>query len=178
MLANSGLMTPPCGVPSLLDSLLDLPARFVLPSRLALRNPSTSPSTRPSAMCSRTRSMSRSWGIAVEVALDVHVHDMHVPCFSTVPPRAAVRLYNRVRAGTHSCADGKAVFKDWLDDHSQRCLHHAVGDRGYPQRSLFRAAGFRDPDPFDRLGLIGAFLEMLSSRRAADFGCLSRSALS
>jgi hypothetical protein len=56
---------------------------------------------------------------------------------------------------------GEAVFKNGFYHHSHRRLHHAVGDRGYPQRPLFRAARFFNPHPFDRLGLIGALVEVL-----------------
>ena len=40
-------------------------------------------------------------------------------------------------------------------------MHYAVGDRRYPQGSLFRAARFGDPYPFDWLGLVGASFQML-----------------
>ena len=52
-------------------------------------------------------------------------------------------------------------------------LHDAIFYRGDSQRSFFAAARFRDPDPFDGLGLIRLLCELLlkgEQPRLAVFG--------
>lgn len=56
---------------------------------------------------------------------------------------------------------GKFALEDWFNNHSYGGLHDAISDRGDSQWSFFAAAGFRDHDPFDCLGLVGAFAEVL-----------------
>lgn len=96
----------------------------------------------------------------VEVALDVHVHDMRVPCLKQFF-HTSQRVLATASGAEPVAVFGEAVFEDWLDGHSHRCLHHAVGDRRNTQRSLLRAARLFNPHPFDRLGLIGALLQLL-----------------
>ena len=99
-------------------------------------------------------------GDRVEVALDVHVHDVRVPCAKQFF-HAPQRIFTSAPGAESVAVCGETVFENGLYDHSHRCLHHAVGDCRDAQRPLFRAARFFDPHPFDWFGLIGVSLQLL-----------------
>ena len=98
--------------------------------------------------------------MALEVAFQVHVHDMHMPAF-----QQRIHLPQGVPAtasGPESVAvRRKLPLEDRFDDHPQCSLHHTVAHGRNAQWPLLRASGLRDHDPFHRLGLVGTFDEVL-----------------
>src|ERR1700722_10469338 len=51
-------------------------------------------------------------------------------------------------------------LEDRFNDHSQGALHDAITHRGYSQRPFLAASWLWDPDPFDWLWLVGAFVDV------------------
>jgi len=55
----------------------------------------------------------------------------------------------------------KLLLKDGFHHHLQGGLRHPIPHRGHPQRPFLGAPQLWYPYPFDRLGLVGAFLQVL-----------------
>src|SRR6202030_983927 len=79
-------------------------------------------------------------------------------------PDQPVDLPQRVLAATSRTEAKAAVaelnFKDRLDDHLQRRLHHTVPDRGDPKRAG-PPVRLRNLHPANRMGLVGSRLQLL-----------------
>ena len=56
---------------------------------------------------------------------------------------------------------GELALEDRFNDHLRRGLHDTIYDRRYAQRSLLAAAWLGYVNPFDWLGLVAAFAEVL-----------------
>src|SRR5580704_3707638 len=148
MLAKSGLITPPCGVPSGVASH-PLPVFHHLGFEVAL-NQFEHPSIADLLPYLFHQLLVRD---AVEIAFDIRVDHPVVAFFQQLFDSS--ESISGSSSGTKAVTlCGKVSFKDRLDDVSEGCLDHSIPDHRYPQRPLLLAPWFGYPDPFDCRGSI------------------------
>src|SRR5690625_3236936 len=148
MFANSGEITPPCGVPATVRSTpcsVNTPARSHLP---------TSFSTRRSETLRPTSPMSTSWSRLSKKTPDIGLGHMGIPPRKRLTD-GLLRTQRRSLRAKPERAVLEVSFENRLQ-HDLRCgLSHPVSHRGNPQRSV-PACWFRDVHTPRRRGTIRA----------------------
>jgi hypothetical protein len=144
MFDSNGLITAPCGVPL---SVGCHPSKASITPLLSIV--SMSASTRPSAIFCPTRSTSLPLRYRVEVGFQISVHHAAVAALEQLLDSAQRRFASS--AGSEPIAlRSKFTLEDRFDHMAQCALHDPISHRWNPQRPLFLAPGFLDPDPLDR----------------------------
>src|SRR3990172_6685826 len=174
MFANSGEITPPCGVPFSPDGLSTPPSITPTLSQPPLTfhpPPTPPPALEPAAdqlqppLVADPPLHQVHQDVVTDVlvtAFDVGVDDDRLLAERDRPLHLTDR---HVRAASRTKAVGtrqKIRLEDRLDHDLDRRLHHSVPDHRYPQRALLRLARFLDPAAAHRLRPIALLAQLLS----------------